>query len=363
MRRLALAGLAIAGLLAAACRRGDEVEAVAGKRAVRCAGVVVATVRDVVEVRGTVAPWPDRDVLLAPQVAGRLLKVEVREGDVVAEGAVVARVDDAPLVDAAVQADAAVARARAEHLNAQTSLARTRHVFEQGIAARQEVDDAAAREAATAAAVAEADAAARVAHRTTARAWVRSPLAGVVLKVLRRSGELVDGTPATAVAEVADLTQLELAADVPAQDLLRLQRGQGGTLGFAALPGRSWSVSVARVSPGVDRTTGLGTVRLAILLAEGVGPPVGAFGEARLAAGEPRPGTLVPVAAVRSGAGATPEVVVCGDDGRAHVRAVRVAPGLEGRLEVQGGLDGGERVAVEPVLGLAEGDALEVAPP
>jgi len=324
---------------------------------------VATELRDVVEVRGTVAPLPDRDALLAPQVAGRLLKVEVREGDAVAEGTVVARVDDAPLVDAALQADAALTRAKAEHHNAVTTLARTQHVFEQGIAARQELDDAVAKEASTAAAEAEADAAARVARRTTSRALVRSPLAGVVLKVLKRSGELVDGTPATAVVEVADLKELELTADVPAADLLRLERGQQGTLSCAALPGRSWRVAVARVSPSVDRATGMGTARLSILPSAGPRPPVGAFGEARLEAGEAHPGVLVPRAAVRNGTRGAPELVVCGEDGKAHVREVHPGPGGAGTVDVAGALDGGERVAVEPVLGLAEGDALAGAPP
>src|SRR5262249_38632944 len=153
------------GLALAACKRSAASEPSSEAKSVQCADVQLKTVKDALEVRGTVAPPPDREAQVASQVTGRLLRVEVREGDEVALGQILARVDDAPLTDAAHQADAALARAKAEHENAETTLARIRRVFEQGIAARQEVDDAAAKEASAKATQAEAEAAARQAHR------------------------------------------------------------------------------------------------------------------------------------------------------------------------------------------------------
>jgi RND family efflux transporter MFP subunit len=352
-------------LLALACRKGHDAdeheETPAGPKHVKCAPVEHATVSDRIELRGTVAPPMDKDTQLAPQVSGRLLAVDVREGDAVTAGKVVARVDDAPLVDAANQTDAALARAKAELENAQTTHARVKRVFEHGIAARQEVDDAAAKEAAAKAAEAEAEAAARLAHRLIERAQVRSPLSGVVLKVLRKPGELVDGTPATPVLEVADLTQLELVADVPAQDLMRLEKGAAATVVFSALPGFEVRGEVARVAPSVDRTTGVGTVRVALRIEEKRRPPVGVLGTARVDTGEPREATLVPAAAVRNAAGGEGEVVVCGADKVAHVVTVQPGPARGAQVELRTELDAGTQVAVEPVLGIADGDALEVA--
>ncbi len=349
-------------LVTIACKRGAEVEPSAGPKVVTCARVQSATVKDAIEVRGTVAPLPDRDALVAPQVGGRVLRIEVREGDPVVAGQVVARIDDAPMVDGARQAEAALVRARAEYQNAQTTLARVQRVFEHGIAARQEVDDAAAKEASAKAAQTVAESVARQAHRQIERASVRSPLAGVVLKVLRKTGELVDGTPATPIAEIADTSELELVADVPAQDLVRLHRGAPATLKLAAMPDREFKASVSRVAPSVDRATGLGTVRVAITQPGAVGPPVGSFGIARVESGELRQVTLVPQAAVRTVVGAEGEVVVCGADHVAHVRKVSPGQARDGLVEVRGELGSGDRVAVKPVLGLAEGDALEAAP-
>jgi RND family efflux transporter MFP subunit len=358
--------IALAGLLTVACKRSGQVGPAIPAKAVKCAPAQSAAIKDAIEVRGTVAPLPDRDAQVAPQVVGRILRVEVREGDRVARGQVVARIDDATLIDAAHQSEAALARARAEYKNAQTTRMRVQRVFEHGIATRQEVDDTTAKEASAKAATDEAVAAARQAHRQIERATVRSPLAGVVLKVLRKAGELVDGTPATPVVEIADISKLELVADVPAQDLVRLARGADGTVRFPALPDFEYRATVAQVSPSVDRATGIGRVRVAVgwpgkTQNASAGPPVGAFGVARIEIGAAHQAVLVPQAAVRSVVGGEGEIVICGADQVAHVR--KVARGLaQGALvEVRGRIAATDRVAVAPVLGISDGDRIEVA--
>jgi RND family efflux transporter MFP subunit len=231
-------------------------------------------------------------------------------------------------------------------------------VFEHGIAARQEVDDAATRADGARAAEAEAEAGARRAHLQVQRAAVKSPLAGVVVKILRRSGELVDGTPATPVVEVADPSRLELVSDVAAPDLVRLEREQAADVTVAALPGVRWAGSVSAVSPAVDRATGLGTARVALALEAGPRPPIGVLGTALVRVGQARAAPLVPKEALRAGAGAEAEVVLCGPDGAAHVRKLRRGVTAGAKVEAQG-LAAGQLVAVEPI-GIADGEAIEV---
>lgn len=343
----------------AACRKAAEGETAPAKKKVRCEPVVMAEVADTIELAGTIAPLPDRDALVAPQVGGRVVQVLVREGDAVTEGQVVARIDAALLGDQAKESEAALARARAERQNADATLARAQRVFEHGIAARQEVDDATARAASARAAEAEADAVAQRARRQVERASVRSPLAGVVLKVFRRRGELVDGTPATPVVEIADPSRLELLANAAAADLVRLGAGRPASVTVAALPGTTWTGSVAVVSPAVDRATGLGTVRVSLALAEGVPrPPVGVLGAAHIRAGEPRRAPTIPRGALR-GTGGETEVILCGADGVAHAKAVRRGADAGDRVEADG-LAAGDQVVVQPILGVADGEPIEV---
>jgi len=340
------------------CARAAEKQPEAARKKVHCAPVTFEKVTDAVELAGAVSPLPDRDAQVAPQVAGRVLSVLVREGDAVGEGQVVARVDSAAFVDQAHQAEAALARARVERENAEATRARLEKVYEHGIAARQEVDDAAARAAAARAAEAEAEAALQRARRDVDRAAVKSPFAGVTLKVMRRPGELVDGTPATPVVEIADPSRLELVASAAASDLVTVRAGQAATVSVPALPGRLWNGTVAAVSPAVDKTTGLGAVRVSLSLEEGARPPVGVLGSARIHVGEPRAAPTVPREALR-GTGAEAEVVVCGAEGVAHARGVHRGTVAGDRVEVAGVLPG-DAVVVEPVLGVTDGEPIEV---
>ena len=357
---LRLAALASLGFLALAACSPKERAAEPTKRSVRCAAARATTITDAIELRGTVSPLPDKDAQIASQVVGRVLQVLVREGDAVAVGQPIARIDSAALVDEARAAEAAVARTRAELKNAVATSARVQRVFEHGIAARQEVDDATARADSASAAQNEAESAARRAQRQVERALVRSPLKGVVVRIFRRPGELVDGTPATPIVEVADPSRLELDADATASDLVLLRKGQLADLTVGALPSVAWTGTVAAVSPAVDRATGLGVVRIELGLADRPRPPIGVLGTARVNAGAPRQTVVVPKEAARSGVGSEMEIVLCGADGLAHVRRFPRRAAVGDAVEAAG-LPVGQAVVVEPVLGIADGEALEIA--
>lgn len=352
--------LILAASWAFGCRH-VEPEPAPTPRVVRCAAAEVRQVRDSVEVRGTIEPLPDRDAQIAAQVPGRILRVFVREGDVVTAGQEVARIDAAPLADEAEQAEAARAKTAAERRNADATRDRTERVFQHGIAARQEVEDAVTRAEAARAAENEATAAAKRARRQVERAVLRSPLAGVVVRVMRRPGELVDGTPANPVLEVADPTRLEIVANVTALELVRVAKGQPATVTVSVLPGTSWSAVVAAVSPAVDPSTGLGVVRAEIDAGPGRRPPIGVLASARIFVGPPRRAVMVPKVSIRLAPDGHSEVVVCGSDGIAHTRRVerRIR---EGDQEEAIGVGAGERVAVDPVVGVDDGDHIQVAP-
>ena len=367
--------LLVALALAGGCRRApaESDESPAGPKRVRCAPAESREIQDSIELHGAVAPLPDRDAQVAAQVPGRISRVLVREGDRVTRGQPLARIDDAALADQAKQAAAQLAKTRTESGLAAVSRTRIQRVFEHGIAARQELDDAEARLANARASEAEAAAAGEIANRQLDRATVRSPLDGVVLRVLRKTGELVDGTPAIPVVEVGDPSQLEIVTSATASDLVKLRVGAAAAIELPALPALTVSGTVAAVSPAVDRATGLGVVRVGLSASAGAARrPSASRASARIQTGAeaPRRRRRAERGALRAGAvGSDAEVVLCGADGRAHV--VRVRPGvtLAGRVELRAAGEGGAlpvaagaSVAVEPVLGLAEGDALEPGP-
>ncbi|HEY2736007.1 MAG TPA: efflux RND transporter periplasmic adaptor subunit [Polyangiales bacterium] len=349
-------------LLLVSCQRAIEQDAAPARKRVTCAPIERTLAHDEIELRGTLVPLPDRDAQLAPQVSGRVLEVDVREGDPVALGQIVARIDDALARDDARRADAVLASGRAEAQYAATTLERVQRVFDRGIVPKQEVDDANAKHASAVAAETAAESNAHQAHRQIERATLRSPLRGTVLQVFRKPGELVDGTPATPVLEIADLSALELMADAPVQDLSRVRAGASAAISFNGLTDHASSGSVVRVAPAIDRATGIGRVRIAIDHAGDLGLPIGTLGLARVHTGATHSAFLVPARALRGQIGEDAEVVSCGLDRRAHAIRVQVGQAHVASLEVRGPLDDVQRVAIDPLLGIGDGEAIEVAP-
>jgi RND family efflux transporter MFP subunit len=318
--------------------------------AVHCVPAAREAVDVIATLRGRVAAPPGGDLPVASQVAGRVVQVLAHEGDRVDAGAIVALIDDSASRDSFRQADAAVVQARSAEANAVATLDRTRQLVGRGIAARQELDDATARADQAHAAVNSAVAAGDLARRTLGRVQVRSTFAGIVTRVWRGAGALVDGTAATPIAQLAATALAEFDADATERQLLDIATGQTASLTLASggepIPG-----AVRTRSAALDPTTGLGLVRISLPSEPGASPTLGAFGSVTVTTRK-RDGVLVvPADALRGAVSDGAEVVVC-KDGKAALRTVQVGWRDDRRVEIALGLSEGERVAVDHVLGL-----------
>jgi membrane fusion protein, multidrug efflux system len=337
---------------ACACRRdaGESAREEPAPIAVRCVPVHRESVEATETLRGRVAAPPGGDLPVAAQVPGRVLQVTVREGERVAPGAVVAVIDGSASRDAVRQADASLVQAKAALANADATLDRTKQLVARGIAAKQELDDATARADQARAAVSAAAAAADLARRTLGRVQVQSSFAGLVTRIWRGAGALVDGTAATPIVQLAASDLAEFDADATERELIAVSPGQTAKVTLtegAPVPG-----TVIARSTSLDPATGLGVVRIA-LTPDNTSPAtiLGGFGTATIALGT-RPGVLVaPAAAIRGAVADGAEVAVCAG-GRAEIRAIGVGWRDDDRFEVTRGLAEGDRVAIDHVLGL-----------
>jgi RND family efflux transporter MFP subunit len=225
------------------------------------------------------------------------------------------------------QAEAGLVQAKSALANAQATLDRTRQLVARGIAARQELDDGVARADQARAAVNAAAASYDLAQRTLGRVQVRSTFEGVVTRVWRGPGALVDGTSATPIVQLAASTLAEFDVDATERQLAGVAAGQSASVSLAT-GGNSLPGVVRARSTALDAATGLGLVRIAI---ETAGPlTLGLFGTATISVGN-REGVLV------------------------DVRTVRIGWRDDKLIEVVDGLRDGERVAVDHVLGLDTG--------
>ncbi|HKC26292.1 MAG TPA: efflux RND transporter periplasmic adaptor subunit [Thermoanaerobaculia bacterium] len=349
-----LAALAAVALLFACKKKEKEAPVRASVTTVRAAP---GTVAQTLELSGRLVPPPSEDATLAPQVAGRLLSVSVREGDRVKQGDVLATLDPAPLEEAERAAEAALAKERADAAAKRRVADLTAKLFEKGIASAEERDkDRAESEAARSA---EVEAETHLLDARRKREWTRvaAPFSGVVAQVMKHAGETVDGTPATAVLRLLGSSAAEVAAEAAAADLARVKEGAAASV---PVPGGAARGTVVRVPAAVDAATGLGEIRVRL---EGPAPaPLLSNVTLRVVLVKKDGVLVVPARAVRRAEDGTDEVVRV-VNGAAH--PVRVTLGLRSAdaVEIAAGLSPGDVVVLDSPLGLAEGAPLEVKNP
>jgi len=358
-----LAAVLLSALAGPACTRSASDEEIASPQ-VPTISAETGTVarRDLVEpllVRGAIAAPPNEDVKLASQVPGRVVGMSVAEGDSVRAGQVVAEIETPPLEDQQRQARAALSQARAALENARLNLARTERLFERGIAAGKEVEDARAQGSASRAGLEQAEAALATADRQLGRANVRSPISGQVVKRFVGVGEQVDGTPAQPLLEVANVDRVEVAAHVAADHLGRVRVRQPVAVVSDAWPDRTFDGVVVAIAPAVDPATNAALVRIRVLNPEHL-LKVGMFAQARIGLSERKGVLVVPPSAVSKGDEGAAVYVVSGDE--AARTPVKIGLETPEAVEVLSGVKEGQKVLTSAIHGLGERAKLAAKP-
>lgn len=314
--------------------------------------VTKADIQRTVTVTGSIAALPNQDVRVSSFVPGRIAELKVAEGDQVRSGQIVARLEDHTLRDQLKQAEAAVNQARANLENAKLSRTRNETLFQRGIAARKDLEDARTQESVAQAALQQAEAARSVASFQVSRAVIPSPLDGTVVKRFVNVGEQVDGTAAQPIVEVAHLAEVELQANVPAASLGLFKTGQQITL-TTELPGAS-SIQgrVVAISQSVDVATNAGMVRIRIPNRSGA-LRLGTFLSAQVAVETHRDATVVPPQAIYLDEGRNPHVY--GVEGEVAV-VIPVKVGIEtpSLVELLSGPKPGDSVILTGGYGLTD---------
>jgi RND family efflux transporter MFP subunit len=323
-----------------------------------------------------------RIATVSAQVTGKVETVLIEEGMQVAEGDVLATIDDtewrAQVALAEAQLESArsqLAEIQAQLANARRDLERQRDLAARGLtsqaavdAAGTEVDALAARLDSAASGVAVARRSLDLSRVRLDNTIIRAPFAGIVTVKAAQPGEMISpvsaggGFTRTGIGTIVDMDSLEIQVDVNESFIQRVHPGQRVEATLNAYPDWRIPAEVIAIIPTADRSRATVRVRIAILERDGrIVPDMGAR-VAFLAEGE-APGnddataaaTLrVPAAAVVEDAGQSFAFVLDGE--RVARRPVRVGAARGEFRQVLEGLRSGERVVVQPPAGLADGD-------
>jgi RND family efflux transporter MFP subunit len=307
--------------------RGQEVQLQAVGR---------GTAAEIVYATGVVEPV--RWAKMASMARERIVAHCACEGRRVAEGDVLARLDDR-------EVRANLAEQQARLALAQREVERVSQLLQRGVATQQAFDKATADLAQIRALIAAT-------NERLGNYLILAPRAGVVLRQDGEVGEIAD--VGQILFRVGDPRPLQVTADVAEEDIPRVKVGQAVLLRTDAFKDRPLDGTVRDITPMGDTATK--TFRIRIALPDDTPLHFGMSVEANIVTREAKDVLLVPNEAVIGGA------VFSVANGRIVRRPVET--GIRGtRLtEVRTGLAEGDRIAVPAEARWRGGERVRVAP-
>lgn len=285
----------------------------------------------------------DREALLVAKVPGQVVAIAVEEGDTVAAGEELARIDDERY-----RLEVARARATLDRLSAELQRSRALHGRELMSAedferARFEYDSQTA--------VYE------LARVDLADTRIRAPFDGVIAERLIKVGNTLGANEPT--FRLVDPNPLLAVVYVPEADLGKLAKGQPARLRTDAFAGVEFAGEVLRISPVVDPDTG--TVKVTIAMEDATERlRAGMFGRLDIRFDTRDNAVLAPRDAIVFEDTETSAYVVV--DGRAQRRSLRLGYSEGELVEVIEGLAAGETVVTTGQTTLSDGTAVERVP-
>jgi RND family efflux transporter MFP subunit len=322
-----------------------------------------------------------RKAAVASKATGRLEWLGVREGSVVKQGEVIARLENKDVTAAMEQAAANIKvtqanleQGMAELREAGRVLERSRDLLAKSFVSQAAHDAVVARHEKARAAISGSKAAItvaranfRVAQVAVDQTLIRAPFDGVVLTKNANVGDVITpfssalGSQA-AVVTMADMTTLEVEADVSESNLSKVKLEQPCEIQLDALPDARFRGVLHRLVPTVDRAkaTVLAKVRF-VDKDTRILPEMSAkvaFLAQEMPAGERSARTVTQPAAIVERGGR--KVVFLVRDGKAVEMPVDTGPSIGDMVEVTKGARPGDKVVLRPPEKLHDGAAVSL---
>jgi len=225
---------------------------------------------------------PRRRATIAAKITGRVTSVHFDEGTRVAEGQLLATLDDSDARRAldSAKADrdasqAAIADFEVQLKNAEIELRRTQQLVKDGVSTQQALDSAITAADSLRAKIALAkqqvlasEARIREQQQAVDNCTIRAPFAGIVVSKDAQVGEMVSpvsaggGFTRTGIATIVDLHSNEIEVDVSESYISRVQQDQGVNAVLDAYPEWTLPAKVRTVIPTADRQKATVKVRI-----------------------------------------------------------------------------------------------------
>jgi RND family efflux transporter MFP subunit len=310
--------------------------------------VETGTIRSAAHVTGFIEPAPGADLTVTAPAQARIAEMPKAEGDTVRRGDLLVRFEIPSLVADTAAKRAEIDRATARLQNARSAQGRAKDLFDRGVGARKDLEDAERDAAEAEAALAEAKANLAASSALEGRSVVRATFDGLVAKRSHNPGDLVEPGSADPILRVLDSRRLEISAAVPFAEVPHLRPGAPARVRVGS--DEPQSAKVASLAAAVDPATGAAPVRLRFEHPTRLpaGTPVQVEIETQVHEGV----LIVPAAAVIKEGDETVVFVATGD--KAERRAVETGLTDGAHIEITKGVKAGEKVITKGMNGLPD---------
>lgn len=306
---------------------------------------------------GKVQYSEDRFVKISSPLVGRVTDVHAKLGDKVAAGQVLVSIDSADIGAAysdyvKAESDLQLATRNyelAKDLFEAKALSKKDLVQAENDYFKAQAENRRARERLLALRVpaAELDKP-RAEQRITSRFDLKAPLNGTVVERNVTVGQMVGADPAQMLYTIADLSVLQVIAEVYERDLSRVAKGAPVSVSVEAYPGETFTGTIVYVGDVVDPTTRTIKIRCNVTN-RGLKLKPEMFARVGLKMGRGTPVLVLPREAVLE-VGGQEFVFVQGADGKYVRRPVVTGLASGDTIQIREGLQAGEKVVVKGAL-------------
>ncbi len=381
--------LACASLLLLSCNKQESVQAKPADAplSVTVVPVKLKTIQRNVEAVGSLFPY--EEVTVSSEIDGRAMEVTADLGDHVAKGQVLVRVGDEEqrflLNQNEAQLRAALEKlglksenekvkdlkqtpemrsAQADLTDAEQRFKRSRDLTNQGIASRQDLDQAQARLASAQAEyetvlnstrnmvqeVERTRGAVELQRKKLRDTSIRAPFDAQVKERMVNAGTYVKAS--TPVFTLVKIDPIRMRIEVPERLAPWIKNGQAADVSMEAFPGRVFAGKVWRISPTVDQAKRTFVVEALVANNKGELKP-GSYAKATVHTSRSQTIRLAPAAALNYVFGANKVYVV--KNGRVDAREVKLGDRFGSDVEIAEGLADGDQVATSQISKLESG--------
>ena len=300
-----------------------------------------------------------KKIVITPDVGGKIARINVREGDRVSKGQVLAEIDTESTRLQLKQAEAGLAVAQAGFNDAKKNKDRMDRLIKENAVSEQQYEQVRLAYDAADAQLQQAQAALNMVAHALDVSIMKAPWSGIIASKNAEVGDVINPmmggfSAVSGVLTLMDFEKVKVVVDISGTDISRIRKGQQVLLRTPSLPGREFKGEVAIANLTADPSTKKFLVE-AVFDNPGLEMRPGTFCEVTFEVNSHESALVVPQRAVLENA-----YVIVVENGKAVKRNVALGIQNTTMVEVLSGIAEGEVVVVEGNFGLDAGSSVQI---